>query len=959
MYYNPINTLKGGKMKKYYTTFLAIAMLTSVVFAAGKAELSWSSEASQLGTKLALKTVATGLPDSVLQIKNVRANVDIDADGNREILVPVLWEDTDGTSRRSLFVYENVGDDNYALVWSYQFPGVADQFVTVDQSDLDGDGNLEILAVNVRAEGDADDGPNLYVFEHTGADNDFGTEPTVTWDLGNADRDVVRVAKAADLDGDGKQEVVMTAFQTQPAIVIASVSNFTLPTWTTEYVNNEIGGSAPDIAAIGIGDMDADGTPEVILTEGATDKLLVIEASAANTYALNEVDMPVAGKTVSVHSIEVGDVDEDGRDEAFIANLQGTVWVVKATGDAMAVGSADIHAVAETEEQWLEAGLGDLGLGGVDFVIAGSNASKAVTYRYLGGDVTDPASYTSETLIEEGTIEGLVPGGIRVYGLDFGGDMDGDGYGEIVFTRGSTRGGKGAPALMIAEVMPLMAMTALPDSVLQIKNIRANVDLDGDGNREMVVPVLWEDNDGTSRRSLYVYENSGNDSYDMVWSYDFPGAADQFVTVDQSDLDGDGNLEILAVNVRAEGDADDGPNLYVFEHTGADNDFGTEPTVTWDLGNADRDVVRVAKAADLDGDGKQEVVMTAFQTQPAIVIASVSNFTLPTWTTEYVNNEIGGSAPDIAAIGIGDMDADGTPEVILTEGATDKLLVIEASAANTYALNEVDMPVAGKTVSVHSIEVGDVDEDGRDEAFIANLQGTVWVVKATGDAMAVGSADIHAVAETEEQWLEAGLGDLGLGGVDFVIAGSNASKAVTYRYLGGDVTDPASYTSETLIEEGTIEGLVPGGIRVYGLDFGGDMDGDGYGEIVFTRGSTRGGKDAPSIFITEVIPVDVVGIEDKDLVAGKFALGQNFPNPFNPSTTIEYRLAANSQVKLVIYDVVGRVVKTLVNENQAASTYKVVWNGTNNANQEVASGVYFYRLETAFGATTKSMTYIR
>ncbi len=906
------------------------------------------------------------LIDSVLQIKNVRANIDLDKDGKKEFMVPVMWKE-DGYNHRSIIVYENSGNNQYDQVWKYDFPDTADQFVTVDVSDLDGDGMLEILAVNVRKEGNNDAGPNLYVFENVG-DNDYGTAPTVTWDLGNSDRDVVRVAKAADLDGDGKQEVIMTAFLTQPAIVIASVSDFTVPIWTTEYINNEVGGVAPDIAAIGIGDMDGDGTPEVVLTEGATDKLLVVEATAVNTYSLRVVDIPVAGKTVSVHSIEMGDVDGDGKDEAFIANLQGTVWVVSAPGDALAITSSDIHAIAETEEQWLEAGLGNLGLGGQDFVIAASNASKAVDYRYMGGDVTDPASYKTETLIDSAAISQWVPGGIRVYGLDFGGDMDNDGLKEVVFTRGSTRGGELSPCIFIIEMIPLkvpiesdnlLAFDAVPDSVLQIKNVRANIDMDKDGKMEFMVPVMWEDADGVPLRSIYLYENTGDDAYDMVWSYTFPDSADQFVTVDVSDLDGDGNLEILAVNVRKPGNNDAGPNLYVFEYKGTDNDYGTEPTVTWDLGNSDRDVVRVAKAADLDGDGKQEVVMTAFLTQPAIVIASVSDFTVPVWTTEYINNEVGGVAPDIAAIGIGDMDGDGTLEVVLTEGATDKLLVIEATAANTYGITEVSIPVAGKTVSVHSIEMGDINGDGRDEAFIANLQGTVWVVTAPGDAAAITSNDIHAIVSTEEQWLEAGLGDLGLGGVDFVIAGSNASNAVDYRYTGGSITSPDNYVAETLVDLAMIDAIVPGGIRVYGLDFGDDMDKDGKKEIIFTRGSTRGGKGAPSLFILELTPRVPTGIVDESGLPSKFALHQNYPNPFNPSTTIVYDINKPSQVVLNIYDVLGRKVITLVNEFQTSKSYKIVWNGKDNNGRNVATGIYFYRLKTDFGTFSKRMNYIR
>jgi len=827
------------------------------LFPSSKAELTWTdlmSNGSQDEANLTA-VITEGLPDSIQQIKNVKAGTDLDQDGKKEFIVPVWWYE-DGVNRRSLFVFENNGDNTFKMVWSYQFPGVADQFVTVDVSDLDGDGNQEILAVNVPVEGD--NGPNLYVFEYKGNDNDYGTEPTVTWDLGSVDRDVVRVAKAADLDGDGKQEVVMTAFRSQPSIVIASVSDFSLPVWTTEYVNNEIGGSSPDIAAIGIGDMDGDGTPEVVLTEGATDQLVIIEASAGDTYNAAFVPMPVAGKTVSVHGIDLYDANGDGKDEAYIANLQGAVWVVRPAGDATATTTADIYQLADTEEQWLEASVGHLGPRGMDFVIAASNATKAVSYKYFGGpsgDVTDPANYDAVTVMDKSDFDNVIPGGFRLYGLDTGGDLDGDGYPEVVFSRGSTRGGADAPAVFVMEFKPgFVTASGLPDSIQQIKNVKAGTDLDQDGKKEFIVPVWWYE-DGVNRRSLFVFENNGNDSYQMVWSYQFPGVADQFVTVDVSDLDGDGNQEILAVNVPVEGD--NGPNLYVFEYQGNDNDYGTEPTVTWDLGSADRDVVRVAKAADLDGDGKQEVVMTAFRSQPAIVIASVSDFSLPVWTTEYVNNEIGGSSPDIAAIGIGDMDGDGTPEVVLTEGATDQLVIIEAFGADTYGANFVPMPVAGKTVSVHGIDLYDANGDGKDEAYIANLQGAVWVVRPTGDSDATTTADIHQVADTEEQWLEASVGHLGPRGMDFVIAASNATKAVSYKYFGGpagDVTDPSNYDAVTVMDKSDFDNVIPGGFRLYGLDTAGDMDGDGFPEVVVSRGSTRGGADAPSVFIMEYKP---------------------------------------------------------------------------------------------------------
>jgi hypothetical protein len=75
-----------------------------------------------------------------------------------------------------------------------------------------------------------------------------------------------------------------------------------------------------------------------------------------------------------------------------------------------------------------------------------------------------------------------------------------------------------------------------------------------------------------------------------------------------------------------------------------------------------------------------------------------------------------------------------------------------------------------------------------------------------------------------------------------------------------------------------------------------------------------------------------------------YGLSQNFPNPFNPTTTITYSIPKSSQVQLAIYNMAGQKVRTLVNTNQAASFYKVIWDGKNDFGQSVASGLYFYKL---------------
>ena len=89
-------------------------------------------------------------------------------------------------------------------------------------------------------------------------------------------------------------------------------------------------------------------------------------------------------------------------------------------------------------------------------------------------------------------------------------------------------------------------------------------------------------------------------------------------------------------------------------------------------------------------------------------------------------------------------------------------------------------------------------------------------------------------------------------------------------------------------------------------------------------------------------------------VPDHFSLSQNYPNPFNPNTNIKFQIAKLSDVKLIIYDVLGREITTLVNEQLKLSTYEVEWDGTN-----YPSGVYFYKLITQYYSETRKMVLIK
>ena len=85
------------------------------------------------------------------------------------------------------------------------------------------------------------------------------------------------------------------------------------------------------------------------------------------------------------------------------------------------------------------------------------------------------------------------------------------------------------------------------------------------------------------------------------------------------------------------------------------------------------------------------------------------------------------------------------------------------------------------------------------------------------------------------------------------------------------------------------------------------------------------------------------------------ALLPNYPNPFNSSTQIPYRVSAPGPVRLVIYNVLGQPVRTLVDEIQAAGAYQVSWDGRNHRGAHVANGIYLYRLQTGEIAQVRKM----
>ena len=85
----------------------------------------------------------------------------------------------------------------------------------------------------------------------------------------------------------------------------------------------------------------------------------------------------------------------------------------------------------------------------------------------------------------------------------------------------------------------------------------------------------------------------------------------------------------------------------------------------------------------------------------------------------------------------------------------------------------------------------------------------------------------------------------------------------------------------------------------------------------------------------------------------------DYPNPFNPITTLRYDLPENGHVNITIYDMLGRQVKTLVNQRQDAGYRSIIWNDTNDYGKPVSAGIYLYQIQAGEYMQTKKMVLLK
>ena len=509
--------------------------------------------------------------------------------------------------------------------------------------------------------------------------------------------------------------------------------------------------------------------------------------------------------------------------------------------------------------------------------------------------------------------------------------------------------------------------------------LKVGMDIDQDGWGEMLVYERL--NESATLYKISLFEADGDNSYHEVWFYQFAaddiGGGERGLMV--TDLDNDGFQEITAVMQTVAGV----DNLLVFEWDGKDingtpgQGLPATPTVTFDLPRDSGGYVALennVQYLQMDDDANLEMVLTHRGGADIFLqILELSNSDLdnPVWNVEFTDIWEGAKN---SGFGITDIDHDGHKEIIMWNEGTGDVRVYENVGEDEYRVVNTWTPTHTKYIgaSVKSlIPAVDFDKDGVDELYLSDSKGILWVITPNGNVETMFDDvnwhvlhdwKLDGVAFNEGGEVRGCIpGDLDRDGKpDLYFAGNNFGAIMDMEYEGGPVTDESSYSFYyTHIDGEEVAGGRFG--RPANVDLA-DMDNDGHLEIVAT---VPWSGDNPvdnllGLYVFEFEPG--VGIEPespKDQLPSSFALKQNYPNPFNPVTSIAYDLSSVTYVSLKVYDLLGRHIRTLVNESQMAGSYLAVWDGKDNTGGMVSTGIYLYRLETEQFISTKKMVLLR
>lgn len=583
---------------------------------------------------------------------------------------------------------------------------------------------------------------------------------------------------------------------------------------------------------------------------------------------------------------------------------------------------------------------GDVNGDGFDDIIIGAsfndaggiNAGRA--YIYFGGIDVDSLADVILTGESEGDIFGI--------SVSSAGDVNGDGYDDVIVgAQENSAGGTAAGRVYIyfgGESMDNTAdliMTGTASNIFFGQGVAGAGDVNGDGYDDVLASAPFY-NVSAGITYLFYGGTSMDTIPDVIMTGENPGDSFGSSISSAGDVNGDTYADVI-IGAYDAFSASTG-RAYIY-FGGIQMDSTADVVMSGEM-TPDHFGASVSSAGDVNGDGYDDVIIGS------------------------LNNDAGGKDAGRAYIFLGGTSMDSVPDVLMTGSATGDNFGIVSSA-------------------------GDVNDDGIDDVIVgairndggASNSGRAYVY--FGAPAMDNNADWVFTGEAEEDLFGLSVstsGDVNGDGISDVIVGapyndfSGADAGKAYLYLSTPPI-PVELTSFSAVysKQGIIlQWETETENNNYGFSVERKLDKGEWQSIAFIRGNGSsvlpheysyvdidifsGGTDFQyrlkqtdyngSFEYTDIVEVEVI--------PHHYLLLQNYPNPFNPSSTITFDLPARSEVSLVISNILGEIITTLVDEVRDAGSYKETFNAS-----DLPSGIYFYQLKAGSFTQTKKMILLK